>query len=300
MAPPYIVDVRRNALDDGPGIRSVVFFKGCPLRCVWCQNPETLSPQPQLQREAERCTECGACLTACEGAIARPATALQAMPECRNCGACVEVCPAAARRIAGERRSLDDLVELLLRDEPFYRRSGGGVTLTGGEPAVNARFAGALANALRERGVDVLLETSGHFAWSAFEEHLLPHLTTIYFDLKLAFGDDHRQHTGQSNRRIHDNLRRLVATDFSSDALLPRVPLIPGITDTKENLEALAALLIEVKLAKVALLPYNPLWIEKRKALGLELPYGHREWMSTEQVERCQAIFTEAGVDVVG
>lgn len=299
MSLPYIVDVRRNALDDGPGIRSVVFFKGCPLRCVWCQNPETLSPRSQLQREAERCAECDACVAACEAAIARPATAPQEMSGCLVCGACVDVCPPAARRIAGERRSLDDLVELLLRDQPFYRRSGGGVTFSGGEPAVNARFAGALAKALRESGVHVLLETSGHFAWGAFEKHLLPHLSTIYFDLKLASDDDHRQYTGQSTRRIHDNLRRLVAAGLSIDTLLPRVPLIPGITDTQANLEALAALLVEVKLAKVALLPYNPLWIEKRRALGLELPYGHREWMSSEQVERCEAIFTEAGVDVV-
>jgi len=296
---PTIVDVRRNALDDGPGIRSVVFFKGCPLRCVWCQNPETFSPRPQLTREAERCVECGACVAACPEQEAKPATTPQPRTRCSSCGRCVEVCPAGARRIAGERRDLEELVELLLRDEPFYRRSGGGVTFSGGEPAVNARFAGQLAAALRERDVHVLLETCGKFAWRAFAEHLLPHLSTVYFDLKLADDEEHRRYTGSGNGRIHENLRRLVESGGPPDGLVPRVPLIPGITDTDENLEAIAALLRRQGLARVALLPYNPLWHTKRRALDLELPYDHREWMPAEQVARCRRIFEDAGIEVI-
>jgi len=295
---PLIVDVKRSSLDDGPGIRSVVFFKGCPLRCVWCQNPETLSSKAEIQREPERCAACGACLPACPANRARPAAEPEESGQCLLCGKCVDACPAAARRIAGQEHDLDQLLELLLRDEPFYRRSGGGVTLSGGEPAVKARWVGKLAAGLAERSVHVLLETAGHFAWEPFERHLLPHLSAVYFDLKLADDAAHRRHTGRGNKRIHETLRNLVATDL--DDLLPRVPLIPGITADTDNLMALAELLDELGLRRVALLPYNPLWIPKRTSLGLDLPYGHADWMPNEEVEGCREIFTSRDIEVIG
>jgi pyruvate formate lyase activating enzyme len=294
---PLVVDVRRNALDDGPGIRSVVFFKGCPLRCVWCQNPETFSPRTQLQRDLARCTGCGACAPACPAGVAAPAPAPERAARCTRCGACVEACPTGARRIAGRPYDAGELAALLARDEPFYRRSGGGVTLSGGEPAANPHFSGRLAAALRARGIHVLLETSGQFLWKPFAAHLAPHLSAMYFDLKLADDAAHRRFTGRGNARIHANLRALVAEGFAE--LLPRVPLVPGITDTAENLGALAALLVELGLPRVSLLPYNPLWLAKRRALGLELPYAHDRWMSAADLERCTAPFEAAGVTIV-
>jgi pyruvate formate lyase activating enzyme len=294
---PFVVDIKRNSLDDGPGIRSVVFLKGCPLRCVWCQNPETLDARPEIQREPERCARCGACVEACEGGVARPATEPQARAGCQRCGACVDACPAAARRIAGTHYELAELVDILTRDAPFYRRSGGGVTLSGGEPTVYLRYAGELAAALRDRDVPVLLETCGLFGWSSFARQLLPYVSTIYFDLKIADGETHQRHTGRHNRRIVENLRQLAAAGF--DDLLPRVPLIPGITDTEQNLAALADVLTELGLSRVMLLPYNPLWVSKRKALGLELPYDHGSWMSSAEVERCAEVFRRAGLTVI-
>ncbi|MBI4700532.1 MAG: glycyl-radical enzyme activating protein [Deltaproteobacteria bacterium] len=295
---PFIVDVRRNALDDGPGIRSVVFFKGCPLRCVWCQNPEALSPAPEIQRLPERCTSCGACAAACPEGIARPAAWRPGSGRCRLCGRCAAACSGAARRIAGRRHDVQELVELLCRDAVFYRRSGGGVTLSGGEPALFPVWTGRLAAALRERGVPVLLETCGHFGWHAFARHLLPQLSTIYFDLKLADEQAHRLHTGRGHRVIHRNLGRLVAAGFPD--LLVRVPVVPGITDAEENLDALAALVRGLGLGRVALLAYNPLWIAKRRALGLALPYARAQWMSAAEIERCAAIFRGAGLEVTG
>ena len=293
---PRIVDVRRNALDDGPGIRSVVFFKGCPLRCVWCQNPETLSPSPELQRLPDRCTGCGACASVCHHGVARPAADAQDRHRCRCCGGCVDACVAAARRVAGEQWGLDELIALLLRDEPFYRHSGGGVTLSGGEPTLFPRFAGELVAGLAERGVHVLLETCGHFDWSDFERHLLPHLSAVYFDIKLADEESHRRHTGRGNRRIHDNLRLLAASGV--DDLLPRIPLVPGITDAPANLEASADLLLDLGLGRIALMPYNPLWVSKRQALGLDLRYDHREWMSPDAVSRCAEVLRQVGMVV--
>lgn len=294
---PWIVDLKRNSLDDGPGIRTVVFFKGCPLRCVWCQNPETVAPLPVLQRTGESCLSCGACVAACPQGRARPAREKE--PEqidCTRCGSCVEACPSGSRRIAGEQCAPEVLEQRLLRDQVFYRRSGGGVTLSGGEPALFTEYVGEVARRLRARDVHVLIETCGQFEWSAFSKHLLPHLSTLYFDLKLADPDRHRKWVGRDNETIHENFRR-VASEHPD--VLPRIPLVPGLTDDEENLSALAELVRSVGLRRLALLPYNPLWVNKRKALGLELPYAHEGWMSKAEVLRCEAVVTRRGLTVV-
>jgi pyruvate formate lyase activating enzyme len=297
-ARPWVVDLKRNSLDDGPGIRTVVFFKGCPLRCAWCQNPETVSPLPVLQRSEEACLGCRECEAACPVHRARPAREPEPQDiACTRCGACVEACPSDARRLSGTQWDAAALEQALLRDAVFYRRSGGGVTLSGGEPALFSEYVGGVAAGLRRRDVHVLIETCGHFAWEPFARHLLPHLSTVYFDLKLADPARHRQWAGRDNALIHENLRRLVASGHAD--VLPRIPLIPGVTDDDENLQALAALVRAVGLGRVALLPYNPLWVGKRRALGLELPYAHTEWMSKDDVARCRAAVERAGVRVM-
>ena len=204
----------------------------------------------------------------------------------------------AAMETPDEYRDLDELTALLLRDEPFYRHSGGGVTLSGGEPTLFPRYSGELAARLAPRGVHVLLETCGHFEWSAFERHLLPHLSAVYFDLKLADENEHRRHTGRGNVRIRENLERLVGRGDLE--VLARIPLVPGITDGDANLRALAALLLDLGLLRVALMPYNPLWVPKREALGFDLPFAHREWMEADELERCAGVFLQTGVAVVG
>lgn len=294
MAVPLVVDIKRNSLDDGPGIRSVVFFKGCPLDCVWCQNPEGLSPKAELQPFPDRCLGCGKCVEVCSAGLARPGARAEA---CTGCGACVEACPAGARRIAGTEYALEDLTAELLQDKAFYRRSGGGVTLSGGEPLLVPEYAGALAAALAAEGVGVLVETAGLFDFDRVAEHVLPHLASVYFDLKLADEAAHRRNTGRGNVRILENLRRLVAQGF--DDLLVRVPLIPGITAEADNLTALAGIIAELGLARVALLDYNPLWLTKRRALDLPMRYDRNNFMDSEQVDACRAPFEAAGLEVI-
>ena len=292
-----IVDIKRSSLDDGPGIRSVVFFKGCPLRCDWCQNPETMRPRAEIQRLPGSCVACGSCVAACPTGRARPATEAEpAELACRLCLACVDACPSASRRVAGRDVPVDELVALLLRDAPFYRRSGGGVTLSGGEPALASAHSGRVARELRARDVHVLLETCGHFDWDRFSQHLLPHLNTIWFDLKLADPARHQRATGRSNTLIHDNLRRLIA--LGTVELLPRIPLVPGLTDDTDNLASLATFVRELGLRRIALLPYNPLWVPKRRALGLPLDYAHEAWMSADEIARCRDIVTDAGLEL--
>jgi pyruvate formate lyase activating enzyme len=295
---PRIVDIKRNSLDDGPGIRSVVFFKGCTLRCAWCQNPETLSPLPEIQRDEERCIACGTCTAVCQQGVARNTMEKEDSSKCILCGECVEACPTNARRIAGTKYSVEELADHLLKDEPFYRHSGGGVTLSGGEPAMYPAFVGKVAARLREKDVHVLMETGGQFDWEQFEEHLLPHVSTIYFDLKIADSIQHVKHIGTNNLRILENLERLVSIPFKD--LLPRVPLIPGITDSEENLSGIAKLLDDMRQERVMLLPYNPLWLSKRRALGMEMPYSHDSFMSEEEIGRCRAVFEKAGIILAG
>jgi pyruvate formate lyase activating enzyme len=295
---PLVVDVKRGSLDDGPGIRTVVFFKGCPLRCAWCQNPETLDLRAEVQRLPSSCIGCRSCTAACPVDRARPAPEGEdAERSCRVCGACVDACPSAARRIAGEVIGEEELAARLLRDRVFWVRSGGGVTLSGGEPTLFSAAVGRLAARLRAEGVHVLLETCGLFPWESFARDLLPHLSAIYYDLKLADPERHRRWTGRDNVVIHSNLRRLAALRPGPE-LLARVPLVPGVTDDAENLRALAVLAREAGLSRLVLLPYNPLWIAKRQAFGLPMPYAHATWMSSEQIARCAAVVQSEGVEV--
>jgi len=293
-----IADVKRNSLDDGPGIRSVVFFKGCPLRCTWCQNPETLSTRAEIQRSGDLCTHCEACVAACPVGVARPGTDAEDAPRCQRCGRCVAACTSGARRLVGTPADVEELARLLTRDAPFYRRSGGGVTLSGGEPTLHAHLAGRLAARLAEAGIPVLLETCGLFGWTTVAHHLLPHVTTVFMDLKLADDQRHREATGHSNRRILENLSRLVSRRTD---LLVRVPLVPGLTDDAENLTAIARHVRALGLTQLALLPYNPLWIPKRQGLaagGRALPYAHDRWMSDQDIARCADLIRSEGIEV--
>ncbi len=288
---PLVVEIKRNALDDGPGIRTTIFFKGCPLACVWCQNPEAIQTYPEIVYSPGDCLLCGACASICpEGAIdleRRPQTIDRT--RCRRGGSCTAVCPGKAIRLMGRYYTPAELAGIASRDLTFYENSGGGVTLSGGEPTLYPRYLEPLLQALQFKRIHINLETCGYYHRPVFEKYILPYLDLIFFDIKLIAPEDHLRYTGRDNSRIHDNFKALLRS--GRVPVLPRVPLIPGITDTAKNLSGIASFLKGLGLRKTALLPYNPLWVPKIDRLGHAGSYRCDRWMTPEELERCAAHF---------
>ncbi len=270
-AVPLVVDVKRHSLEDGPGIRTVVFFKGCPLRCVFCHNPETQRPEAEIAFFEESCLGCGACEEACPRGAAKLGHPGRILRErCDGCGECAVACPGQGLRRVGRYLSPARLVELVLRDLPFYRHSGGGVTLSGGEPTLYPDYVSAVLRPLREAGVHVALQTCGQFGWDEFASALLPRVDLVFYDVKIADRDAHREHTGVANDRILANLVRLLRE--ARVPVHPRIPLVPGITDGVANLRAIAAFLRSAGARDVSLLPYNPMGLATAPRLGRAPP----------------------------
>ena len=268
---PLIVNIRRHSLEDGPGIRTVVFFKGCPLRCLFCQNPETQEPGPEIAFSPEECVQCGACADACpHGAVDLSYPERIYRDLCQRCGTCAGVCPGDALRHVGTYYPVQDLCDQLLRDRAFYRHSGGGVTLSGGECTLYPEYLHSLLKLVKVHHIHVAIETSGYFDYTEFEAKILPYVDWVYYDIKIMDPAAHRRYVGVGNERILDNLRRILGE--RGVVVRPRIPLIPGITATRENLAAVVDFLCTVGADNVSLLPYNPLGVQMFRRLGKSTP----------------------------
>jgi pyruvate formate lyase activating enzyme len=267
-----VFEIERYAVEDGPGIRSVVFFKGCNLRCAWCQNPESQSPRPQVLYDRSRCTACGRCVDACPSAAVHevpPLGFLTNHDACTLCGACVEACFSGARRIVGKRMALEEVMKELRRDRPFYEESGGGVTFSGGEPLLQADAAAGLARRCRSEGIRTALETAGHVPWPRIGD-LLPFLDLLYFDLKHFDSEKHRLYTGVAQDLILENLRR--AGECAGN-LVVRIPVVPGVNATEEVMERMFSFIVrQTRARRVELLPFHRLGLGKYEGLGI--PYA--------------------------
>jgi pyruvate formate lyase activating enzyme len=264
---PLIADIKRHSLEDGPGIRSVVFFKGCPLRCTFCHNPEMQSPEQEIAFRRHRCIGCGECENACtKGAISLADQERIDRRSCDLCGDCVARCPSSALAFVGRRYRVPELVTVLLRDLAFYRRSGGGVTLSGGECTMFHGYLETLVRALRKEELHVVVETCGECDGDWFAERILPFVDAVFFDVKLADPALHREHCGQDNRRILANLDLFL--QVARPRITVRVPLVPGITATSDNLHQVARLLALRDIRRATLLRYNPLGMGMARCLG--------------------------------
>ena len=264
-----VFNTQGYSLHDGPGIRTIVFLKGCPLRCAWCCNPESQRLEPELEFHPLECIACGHCVSACPREAINPD--LHSPPErkvaadrCDGCLACVRACPAGALRAVGERMTVNAVMAIVLRDAPVYRRSGGGLTISGGEPLMQWQFARALARAAHERNVSVALETTGQGQWSAFAA-VLEHVDLVLFDLKQMDAGAHRAATGVGNALPLANLRRLAAANMP---VIIRLPLIPGYNLDSTHLHAAGALAAEIGAREVHLMPFHQLASEKYRRRG--------------------------------
>ena len=291
---PLILDVKGNSLDDGPGIRTVVFFKGCPLDCAWCHNPESKRAGVELAFDPKECVKCETCLSACaEGALDRADAGFVDRRRCTLCFECVEACPSGALSRVGRDMEVSEVIELVKRDVTFFETSGGGVTLSGGEPTLFMDYCSELLRGLKGLGIHTVVETCGYFDPSEFQRLVYPYTDDIYYDLKIFDREEHARMCGVSNEVILQNFVDLQNRfEAGGVPVLARVPLIPGITATDANLESLAGFLVESGANRVAVLQYNPLFKEKAANVGARDPLagapGTGSWMSPAEVRRCR------------
>jgi pyruvate formate lyase activating enzyme len=294
-----VFDIRRYSIHDGPGIRTTVFLKGCALSCWWCHNPESQTPGPELVVRGNRCIRCGACVAACGrgGAALGDAGPETDRARCAGCDsyACAAVCYADAREVAGTAMSVAQVLEAAARDEPFYRESGGGVTLSGGEPLLQADFTLALLVALRARGIPTALDTCGHVPWAVLDR-VRPHVDLFLYDVKLMDEERHRRFTGVSNRRILENLRAL---SERGHRIVLRLPIIPGVSDDEANVRAVTALAAGLPhLAGVDLLPYHRIGVDKYARLDRAYRLRETGVPSRARMDAIAAALAAAGLEV--
>ena len=271
-----IFDIQRFTVHDGPGIRTAVFMKGCPLRCPWCQNPESMRKDPQISYFPTLCIGCGSCEILC------PHNAVKTTGEnlndkikldiCNHCGECTKECYSGALRLIGQSMSIEEVYNAVMRDELFYQDSGGGVTFTGGEPTFQPEFLTAAAKKLKKAGIHLVIETCGMFSWDSVAE-AFSLMDIIYMDIKHADSEKHLKVIGQANDRILENARHI---DKLMKPIRIRVPLIPGFNDSIEDFGAILKFAASLhNLERVQILPYHKFGIAKYERIGLEYSMTH-------------------------
>lgn len=291
-----ISTVQKYSTKDGPGIRDTVFFKGCPLGCLWCSNPELIRPVPDLLYSREKCERCGTCLSVC------PKQALSFDEEgyvwvdhlkCDGCGECVDACPNSALEIAGKFVTVDEVTREVLKDRVFYQTSNGGVTFSGGEPLWQAGFVAQVARNLKKENIHTALDTAGYVGWCRFEE-VLPYIDLVLYDIKAADHNLHRQLTGQENDVIVMNAQLLAQQGMPMHV---RLVLIPGLNDSDEEIRGRMQIVSELStVQQVDLLPYHRYGIGKYARLGLDYPLMEVQEYSEERLAEIEALVRGYGI----
>ena len=293
-----IFDIKRYSIHDGPGIRTTVFFKGCGLHCLWCHNPESIAPAPDLMHWPARCVRCYSCVKACPtGAISKDDAGAVVIDraKCDLCGRCAEACLYDAMQIVGREMGVAEVLAEAEKDRIFYEQSGGGVTLSGGDPLVQPEFAGALLDACRDRGFHTALDTAGLAPGEAFER-LARRADLVLFDLKSVDEARHKEFTGVSNAAILENLRRLAA---SGPETWIRIPLVRGVNDDRENVGRTIELLASLgRIRRIGLLPYHAGGLDKAVRIGQGSHFRRFEAPTEERLDAIEAAFRGAGFDV--
>lgn len=290
-----LLDTKRFAVHDGPGIRTAFFTKGCPLKCIWCHNPESTLSAPQMGYYADLCRNCGRCVADC------PAGAQEIISGrhdwsgsvCRACGRCEAVCPGGAMKQYGKVMTVEEALSLALEDRDFYEESGGGVTVSGGEPLVQKEFTLALLKAVKREGIHTALDTCAFVPRQALEDALA--VTDLFLvDFKHADPEVHRKLTGQGNECIKSNLEFLSSRGARIEI---RIPFVPGCNDSPENMESTGAFLGKLQIECVKLLPYHALARNKYAALQMPDTMPHAEAPAEEEIAKAVQILQRYGLN---
>jgi pyruvate formate lyase activating enzyme len=297
-----LFDIQRYSIHDGPGIRTLVFMKGCPMKCIWCQNPESQRIEREVMFYNEKCTGCGQCVQVCpQGAIKIfEGRSLTDMDICTGHAKCVEVCPNEARSLVGKYVSVDEVFKEVMKDRAFYKRSGGGITISGGESTSQPDFVTDLLAKCQEAAIHTAIETCGCVGWEILE-NVVRHTDLVLYDLKLIDSAEHVKYTGVSNNQILDNARRL-SKAYAKLPMVVRVPIIPGYTDSIKNIEGIAKF-VSTELgdsARFELLNYNPLGETKYERLGRQYGASDLRPVSDESIARLREIMTSYGLKSQG
>ena len=287
-----IFNVQRFSLHDGPGIRTTVFMKGCPLRCLWCHNPEGLSAELQLQFFSDKCIGCGVCRNACHSAWMENSRI--DFTKCTLCEKCVTSCPTSARTVCGREITVDDLIREVMADSAFYSEKGG-ITFSGGEPLLQADFIAEAAKEIKNHGYSVAVDTCGAVEWISFEK-VLPYTDLFLYDVKTYSSDIHKAATGVNNTVIKENLKLL--NDTGKEIWL-RTPVIPGVNADEDEMVKIAEFVSAFSsVSRVTLMPYHSLGKNKYETLGYEYKYDASLSVSEEEMAQYTKIFVDRNITV--
>lgn len=300
MTKGTVVNIERFAIHDGPGIRTVIFMKGCPLRCQWCSTPESQISFREMGYDINKCIRCGKCIEICRLKVVTLSDNGEIYTDrmlCNDCLQCVEVCPSGARLTVGKEMTVKQIIDEVEKDSMFYWNSGGGVTLSGGEPTLQPKFTMDILKACKQKGFHTAIETSGYVDWNVLKE-LLEYLDLVYVDIKHSLSLEHERLTGKRNELILENCNKMLEY-FPDIQVIIRIPVIPGYNDFNQNIKSTAEFVYKMeKVARLELLPYHKFGIHMYRILLRDYPLSDVESPDEERMHELKELAESCGVKV--